>query len=186
MILHLLHTTCWVDYTALGSLTGQYDEMQIQYVLHWHGLGTFMLGCWNILSLTSSISRFFLMSLNIATKELAFVPFIGSMEVKMVVSVIILYVRLRIQRNWVFATNANFIIPKSQQSDVAYLPFIFQTYIVWSTRIHSLKYIYGLRHLVLKKLGFKNPSLWQKLNSFNLFLKIVSLKYFSSMFGTLY
>ena len=26
--------------------------------------------------------------------------------------------------------------------------------------------IYGLRHLVLMKLGFESPSLWQRLNSF--------------------
>jgi len=68
------------------------------------------------------------------------------------------------QRIWVFATNANFIIPKSQQPDDAYLSYFKLTlfdppeFIVWN--------IYGLRHLVLKKLGFKNPSLWQRLNSF--------------------
>jgi len=48
------------------------------------------------------------------------------------------------------------------------IPFIFQTYNVWSTRIHSLKYlrstIFG--YLVSKKLGFKNASLLQRLNSF--------------------
>ena len=64
----------------------------------------------------------------------------------------------------VFAINPNFITPKSQQPDDAYLSYFKLTlfdppeFIVWN--------IYGLRHLVLKKLGFKNPSLWQKLNSF--------------------
>ena len=67
-------------------------------------------------------------------------------------------------RIWVFATNPNFIIPKSQQPDDAYLSYFKLTlfdlpeFIVWN--------IYGLRHLVLKKLRFKNPSLWQRLNSF--------------------
>ena len=71
-----------------------------------------------------------------------------------------------LERNWVFVTNSNFIIPKSQQPDDAYLPYfkliLFDPpeFIVWN--------IYGLRHLVLKKLGFKNPSLWQRLNSFSL------------------
>ena len=71
------------------------------------------------------------------------------------------------QRNWVFAKNPNFIIPISQQpDDDAYLSYFKLTlfdppeFIVWN--------IYGLRHLVLKKLGFKNPSLWQRLNSFQL------------------
>ena len=64
-------------------------------------------------------------------------------------------------RNWVFATNPNFIIPISQQPDEAYLSYfkliLFDPpeFIVWN--------IYGLRHLVLQKLGFKNPSLWQRL-----------------------
>ena len=68
------------------------------------------------------------------------------------------------ERNWVFATNLNFIIPESQQPDDAYLSYFKRTlfnppeFIAWN--------IYGLRHLVLKKLGFKNPSLWQKLNFF--------------------
>ena len=66
------------------------------------------------------------------------------------------------ERNWVFAINPNFIKPKSRQPDDAYLSYFKLTlfdppeFIVWN--------IYGLRHLVLKKLGFKNPSLWQ--NSF--------------------
>ena len=66
------------------------------------------------------------------------------------------------ERNWVFAINPNFIKPKSQQPDDAYLSYFKLTlfdppeFIVWN--------IYGLRHLVFKKLGFKNQSLWQ--NSF--------------------
>ena len=57
------------------------------------------------------------------------------------------------QRNCVFATNPNFIIPKSQQPDDAYLSYFKLTlfdppeFIVWN--------IYGLRHFVLKKLKFK-------------------------------
>ena len=71
------------------------------------------------------------------------------------------YIFFILERNWVFATNANFIIPKSPQPDNAYLSYFKLTlfdspeFIVWN--------IYGLRHLFLKKLGFKNPSLWQKL-----------------------
>ena len=69
-----------------------------------------------------------------------------------------------VERNWVFATNRSFLIPKSLQPDDANLSYFKLTLfdppelIVWN--------INGLRHLVLKKLGFKNPSLWQKLNSF--------------------
>ena len=54
--------------------------------------------------------------------------------------------------------------PISQQPDHASLSYFKLTlfdppeFIVWN--------IYGLRHLVLKKLGFKNPSLLQRLNSF--------------------
>ena len=68
-------------------------------------------------------------------------------------------------RIWVFATNPNFIIPKSQQPDDAYLSYFKLTlfdlpeFIVWN--------IYGLRHLVIKKLRFKNLSLWQRLRFFN-------------------
>ena len=39
------------------------------------------------------------------------------------------------QRNWVFATNSNFKIPIFLQ------PLIFQTWIIWSKRIYSLKYL---------------------------------------------
>ena len=69
-----------------------------------------------------------------------------------------------IERNWVSATNPNFIIPISQQPDDANLSYFKLTlldppdFVVWN--------IYGLRQLVLKKLGFKNPSLWQRLNSY--------------------
>ena len=54
-----------------------------------------------------------------------------------------------------FAENPNFIIPKSQQPDDANLSYfklkLFDPpeFIVWN--------IYGLQHLVLKKLRFKNP-----------------------------
>ena len=53
--------------------------------------------------------------------------------------------------------------PISQQPDHAYLSYFKLTlfdpseFIVWN--------IYGLRHLVLRKLVFKNPSFWQRLNS---------------------
>ena len=69
------------------------------------------------------------------------------------------------KRNWVFVTNSNFIIPKSQQPGDAYLSYFKLTlfdppeFIAWN--IYN-----GLRHLVKKKLGFKNPSLWQRLISF--------------------
>ena len=53
--------------------------------------------------------------------------------------------KIIMQRNWVFATNSNFLIPISMQPDVANLwyfkPLIFQTCIIWSNRIHSLKYL---------------------------------------------
>ena len=59
--------------------------------------------------------------------------------------------------NWVFSTNANFIIPKSQQPDDA-IPFIFKTYIVWSARIHSLKYLasttFGFKEMGILKSEF--------------------------------
>ena len=64
-----------------------------------------------------------------------------------------------IKSNWVLATYPNFIITISQQPDDAYISYFKLTlfnptvFIVWN--------IYGLRHLVLKKFGFKNPSLWQ-------------------------
>ena len=41
--MHFLHTTCWVDST-MGSLTGQYDWMPIQYVLDLHGSSNFKSG----------------------------------------------------------------------------------------------------------------------------------------------
>ena len=77
-----------------------------------------------------------------------------------------LLTRKKSERNWVFATNANFMIPKSQQPDDAYLSYFnyIQYYIIWS--IFIVWNIYGLRYLILKKFGFKNPSLWQKLSSF--------------------
>ena len=40
--------------------------------------------------------------------------------------------------------------------------------------------IYGLRYLVLKKLGFKNPSLWQRLN-WNIKNILKSIYYFGSV-----
>ena len=42
-------------------------------------------------------------------------------------------------------------------------PLIFQTNIIWSNRILSLKY---LRHWVAQILGLENLCLWQRLNSF--------------------
>ena len=66
-----------------------------------------------------------------------------------------------LKRNWVFATNLIFMKPISQQPDHAYLSYFKLTlfdppeFIVWN--------IYGLRYLV-----FKNPSLWQRLNSFEI------------------
>ena len=45
-------------------------------------------------------------------------------------------------RNSVFATNSKFLIPVSLQSDFyIYNHLIFQSLIIWSNRIHSLKYL---------------------------------------------
>ena len=64
-----------------------------------------------------------------------------------------MFLQTFLERNWVFVTNSNFTIPKSQQPDDAYLSYFKLTlfdppeFIVWN--------IYGLRHLVLKKLGLQ-------------------------------
>ena len=44
------------------------------------------------------------------------------------------------QRNWLFVTNSEFIIPMSLEPNVVHL-WYFKTYIIWSKRIHSLKYL---------------------------------------------
>jgi len=41
--LHLLHKTCWVNST-LGSLTGQYNGLHVQYVLYRQGSCSFKTG----------------------------------------------------------------------------------------------------------------------------------------------
>ena len=85
------------------------------------------------------------------------------------------------ERKWVFATNANFIIPKFQQPDDAYLSYFKLTlldppkFIVWN--------IYGLRYLVLKKLGFKNPSLWQNSIPFHLLFSFIQDKCWSHSYS---
>ena len=68
----------------------------------------------------------------------------------------------KFQRNWVFATNSNFVIPISLQPD-GVNGVIFQTEIIWSNRIHILKY---LRYTTFTKiLGLENQSLRRRLNS---------------------
>ena len=44
-------------------------------------------------------------------------------------------------------------------------PLIFQTYIIWSYKSHSLKY-QRFTTLESKDIGIRNQSLWQRLNSF--------------------
>ena len=60
------------------------------------------------------------------------------------------------QRNWVCATNSNFLIPISLQPDS--VVFLFQTYIIWYNRIHCLKYLRsttsGCKDIRIRKLEF--------------------------------
>ena len=68
------------------------------------------------------------------------------------------------QRNWVFATNSVFVKPISLQPydvNIRYFKltlFDLIAFIVWNIK--------GLRHWVATILKLENPSLWQKLNSF--------------------
>ena len=57
--------------------------------------------------------------------------------IMIIITIIILFIMIiiLIQRNWVFATNSNFLILLSLQ------PLIFQTYVISWNRIYSLKYL---------------------------------------------
>ena len=76
----------------------------------------------------------------------------------------------RVQRNWVFATNLNFLIPISLQFDKVHIwyfkliLFNIKAFIVWNIKyvLHQIVNIYELKY----------QSLWQRLNSFALTMKI--------------
>jgi len=69
------------------------------------------------------------------------------------------------QRNWVFATNPNFLIPIYLQPNYVNL-WYFKLWLFDITEVIVWN-IYGLQYWVVKILGFKNQSLWQRLNSFS-------------------
>ena len=47
----------------------------------------------------------------------------------------------KFKRNWIFATNPNFLIPTSLHVAWWCKLLIFQTYIIWSNRAHSFTYL---------------------------------------------
>ena len=71
------------------------------------------------------------------------------------------------QRNWVCATNSNFLIPISLQPDS--VVFLFQTYIIWYNRIHCLKYLRsttsGCKDIRIRKLEFVTKTQFLLLNN---------------------
>ena len=71
---------------------------------------------------------------------------------------------LSLERNWVFATNSDFLVTVSLEPNVADLryfkPWILLDQIIW---VWNIK---GLQHRVLKILRFKYLILFQTLNSF--------------------
>ena len=68
------------------------------------------------------------------------------------------------QRNWVFATNSNFLIPISlQPGGVGLWHFKLRLFDLTEFKVWN---ILSLRHWVAKVLGLENLSLWQRLNSF--------------------
>ena len=84
--------------------------------------------------------------------------------------------KIRLERNWVFATNSTFLIPISLQPDNLNLWYFKLTlfnptaFIVWNIK--------GLPHWVATILNLENQSLWQKLNSF---VTIFRTKFFSTV-----
>ena len=81
---------------------------------------------------------------------------------------------VKVSRNWVFATNSNFLISMFLQPDGVSLWYFKLR--LFENRIHSLKY---LRFTTLCCIfGSENMSLWQGLNS--LMLSKKALKYFFS------
>ena len=84
----------------------------------------------------------------------------------------IIFQEWTMKRNWVFATNSNFLIPISLQPDGVGLwyfkltLFDLKEIIVWN--------IWGLWHCVAMILGLEKMSLWQILNSFADILKNVT------------
>ena len=80
---------------------------------------------------------------------------------------------LTLQRNWVFVTNSEFIIPNSSEPNVVNLwyfkliLFDLTEFIVWNIK--------GLWHWNPKILGLEKQSLWQWLNSFVKICKYVGL-----------
>ncbi len=82
------------------------------------------------------------------------------------------------ERNWVFATNSEFIIPISLEPNVANLWY----FKLWSNKIHSLKYL-RFTTLESKDIGFRNAEfvaktqfLWfseeKKINCLQWFMKV--------------
>jgi len=85
------------------------------------------------------------------------------------------------ERNWVFATNSEFLIPISLEPNVVNL-WYFKLIIIWSNRIHSLKYLRSTtlesKDKVFKKAEFVAKThllLYSMFTTVNLFLCIFLL-----------
>ena len=84
-------------------------------------------------------------------------------------------VMLYYKRNWVLATNSEFIIPISLETNVVNLWYF--KLILFDLAEFIVGNIYGLRHWNPKILGLEKQSLWQRLNSFVIHI-VISWKFF--------
>ena len=92
-----------------------------------------------------------------------------------------IYIWIFVLRNWVFATNSNFLILISVQPD-GFPTLIFQTEIFWPNRIESLKYLrattLGCKDIGIRKSEFVAKTQFLLIRIYHLLIEKYSWKYY--------